>query len=144
MTTAAAWGDRGAWYAARLADDTTPGEMIRSVRSQWFAAWLGMVALAMAALVPVETARASAPEAIVLCTGHGFATVLADQSGAPGGKMHDRAHCECCLHSPPAALAPNQQTVALRHVLVLVLPPEIAAARFGRAASKQPRAPPAV
>jgi hypothetical protein len=117
--------------------------MIRSIRTKSFAAWLGILALAVAALVPVETARASAPEAVVLCTGHG--TVPADQGGAPAGQAHDRAHCECCLHAPPIALGPSQGTVALRRVPVLpILPPDIDAAGIERASSKQPRAPPTV
>jgi hypothetical protein len=119
--------------------------MIRSIRTKLFAAWLGILALAVTAIVPFETVRASTPETIVLCTGHGVVTVPADQSGAPAGQAHDRAHCECCLHSPPVALAPNQQTVALRLVPALpVLPPDIDVAGIERVSSKQPRAPPVV
>ena len=119
--------------------------MIRSVRWKTFVAWLGIVALTGATLMPVEAARAWAPETIVLCTGHGVVTVPADQSGAPAGKAHDRAHCECRLHAPPVALAPNQETVALRRVPALpVLPPNIDAAGIERVSSKQPRAPPVV
>jgi hypothetical protein len=121
--------------------------MIRSFRCKTLAAWLGIVALAMAALMPIEMARASAPETIVLCTGHGTVIVPADQSGgAPAGKATERAHCECCLHAPPAALAPHQETVALRRAsAALLLPPAIDADGIERAFSpEQPRAPPAV
>jgi hypothetical protein len=99
----------------------------------------------MAALVPIEMARASVPEPIVLCTGHGTITVPADQDRAPPGKASHRAHCECCLPAPPAALAPDQETVALRRVPVsLLLPPDIDAVGIERITSKQPRAPPQV
>lgn len=120
--------------------------MIRSVRLKTFAAWLGLVALAMAAIVPVETAGASSPETIVLCTGHGVVTVPANQSGAPAGKASGRAHCECCLHAPPMALPTNEATTVLRRVPVrLVLLPDTDAAGIERVFTpEQPRAPPAV
>ena len=120
--------------------------MIRSVRWKNFAAWLGIVALAVAAIVPVEMARASAPETIVLCTGHGTVTVPTDQSGAPAGKASDRAHCDRCLHAPPMALPANAAATVLRRVPVwLVLLPGADAAGIERLFTpEQPRAPPAV
>ena len=120
--------------------------MIRSVRWKTCAAWLGIVALATAAIVPVEMARASAPETVVLCTGHGTVIVPADQGGAPTGKASDRAHCECCLHAPPMALAANRTTIALRSIpawVVFLAGTDVP--RIERTFTpEQPRAPPAV
>ena len=120
--------------------------MIRSVRWKTFAAWLGIIALAVSAITPMDTARASAPEPIVLCTGHGTITVPADEGGAPAGQASGHAHRDCCLHAPPLALAPHQSPVVLRRAPVLLVAWRASEAISTEAvfSPKQPRAPPVV
>ena len=94
--------------------------MTRLARWKTFAAWLGIVGLAVAAAVPATIVKAAAPETVVLCTGHGLMTVQVEQGGAPAGKASGRAQCECCLQASPMALA-NQAAIALRRVPVWVV-----------------------
>ena len=76
-----------------------------TTRSRWtkFAAWLGMLALAVAAMLPAGIASATSGETVVLCTAQGTVTVPIDQGGT-GGSAADHAHCVYCVHAPPMAL----------------------------------------